>query len=39
VLFCDVTGSTAMAEQLDPEEWADIMNEAFEFLTAPVYRY
>jgi class 3 adenylate cyclase/tetratricopeptide (TPR) repeat protein len=39
VLFCDVTGSTAMAEQLDPEEWADIMNEAFEYLTAPVYRY
>jgi class 3 adenylate cyclase/tetratricopeptide (TPR) repeat protein len=39
VLFCDVTGSTAMAEQLDPEEWADIMNEAFEYLTGPVYRY
>ncbi len=28
-----------MAEQLDPEEWADIMNEAFEYLTGPVYRY
>ena len=39
VLFCDVAGSTAMAEQLDPEEWAEIMNEAFEFLTAPVNRY
>ena len=39
VLFCDVTGSTAMAEQLDPEEWAEIMNEALEYLMAPVYRY
>src|SRR5512143_3777652 len=28
VMFCDVTGSTAYAEQLDPEEWAEIMNQA-----------
>lgn len=39
VLFCDVTGSTSMAEQLDPEEWAEIMDDAFDFLIAPVYRY
>ncbi len=39
VLFCDVKGSTAMAEQLDPEEWAEIMNAAFEHLMQPVYRY
>ena len=39
VLFCDVAGSTAMAEQLDPEEWAEIMNEAFEYMTGPVNRY
>ena len=39
MLFCDVTGSTAAAERLDPEEWADIMNGAFEHLIAPVYRY
>ena len=39
VLFCDVAGSTAMAEHLDPEEWAEIMNECFEYLTAPVNRY
>src|SRR5207302_8562982 len=39
ILFCDVEGSTAMAENLDPEEWAEIMNEAFEFLIAPVYLY
>ena len=39
MLFCDVPGSTAMAQHLDPEEWAEIMNEAFEHLIAPVYRY
>ena len=39
MLFCDVQGSTAAAEQLDPEEWAEIMNGAFEHLIAPVYRY
>ena len=39
VLFCDVAGSTAMAEQLDPEEWAEIMNDAFQHLTAPVEKY
>ena len=39
VLFCDVKDSTAMAEQLDPEEWAEIMNDAFVHLTAPIYRY
>ncbi len=39
MLFCDVVGSTAMAERLDPEEWTEIMNGAFENLIAPVYRY
>ncbi|HEU4355083.1 MAG TPA: adenylate/guanylate cyclase domain-containing protein [Actinomycetota bacterium] len=39
MLFCDVKGSTAMAETLDPEDWAEIMNGAFERLIAPVYRY
>ena len=39
VLFCDVVGSTAMAEQLDPEEWAEIMNDAFPYLTGPIERY
>jgi class 3 adenylate cyclase/tetratricopeptide (TPR) repeat protein len=39
ILFCDVTGSTAMAERLDPEEWAEIMDDAFDFMIAPVYRY
>ncbi|MEW5988481.1 MAG: adenylate/guanylate cyclase domain-containing protein, partial [Chloroflexota bacterium] len=39
ILFCDIKGSTALAETLDPEEWADIMNGAFPYLIAPVYRY
>ncbi len=37
--FCDVAGSTAMAEYLDPEEWAKIMNEAFLYILAPIERY
>ncbi len=28
-----------MAENLDPEDWAEIMNEAFEYLTNPIIRY
>ena len=31
--------SVATAEQLDPEEWSEIMNGAFEHMIAPVYRY
>ena len=39
MLFCDVKGSTAAAEQLDPEEWTDIMNGAFERMIQPIYHY
>jgi hypothetical protein len=39
MLFCDVKGSTAAAQQFDPEDWQEIMNGAFERLIAPVYRY
>jgi class 3 adenylate cyclase/tetratricopeptide (TPR) repeat protein len=39
ILFCDVAGSTAMASELDPEEWAEIMDDAFDFLIAPIFRY
>jgi class 3 adenylate cyclase/tetratricopeptide (TPR) repeat protein len=39
MLFCDVQGSTATAGQLDPEEWAEIINGAFEHMIAPIYRY
>ncbi|MDX1615307.1 MAG: adenylate/guanylate cyclase domain-containing protein [Candidatus Promineifilaceae bacterium] len=39
ILFCDVKGSTAAAAGLDPEEWSEIMNGAFEQMIAPIYRY
>ena len=39
ILFSDVKGSTAMGEKLDPEDLLEIINPAFEFLIAPVYRY
>jgi class 3 adenylate cyclase/tetratricopeptide (TPR) repeat protein len=39
MLFCDVKGSTAAAEQLDPEDWGEIINGAFEYMIKPVYRY
>jgi class 3 adenylate cyclase/tetratricopeptide (TPR) repeat protein len=39
LLFADVVGSTALAEQLDPEEWTELMNGAFGFLIAAVRRY
>jgi class 3 adenylate cyclase len=39
MLFCDVKGSTAAAEQLDPEEWSEIINGAFEHMIKPIYTY
>ncbi|HEX6222459.1 MAG TPA: adenylate/guanylate cyclase domain-containing protein [Acidimicrobiia bacterium] len=39
MLFADVQGSTSSAEQLDPEDWAEIMNGAFKRLISPIYRY
>jgi len=39
MLFCDVKGSTAAAEQVDPEIWTDIMNGVFECMIRPVYKY
>ncbi len=39
MLFCDVAGSTAAADRLDLEEWAETINGVFEYLTGPVYRY
>jgi class 3 adenylate cyclase len=38
-LFCDVVRSTSLAEQLDPEDWTDIMNRAFTVLAEPISRY
>ena len=39
VLFCDVVSSTALASRLDPEEWAEVMNEAFRYMIAPIEEY
>lgn len=39
MLFCDVKGSTAAAEQLDPEDYGEIINGAFEHMIKPVYKY
>ncbi len=39
ILFCDLVGSTAAAGQLDPENWAEIINQAFEHMIEPVYKY
>ena len=39
ILFCDVTGSTAMAEQLDPEDVMEIMDGAFDVMIEPIVRY
>jgi len=39
ILFADVSGSTAMAEDMDPEDVAAIMDGALECLIEPVYRY
>jgi class 3 adenylate cyclase/tetratricopeptide (TPR) repeat protein len=39
MLFCDVKGSTAAAEKVDPETWTEIMNGIFEYMIRPVYKY
>jgi class 3 adenylate cyclase/tetratricopeptide (TPR) repeat protein len=38
-LFCDVHESTTAAAHLDPEEWAEIINGAFEHMIQPIYQY
>jgi adenylate cyclase len=39
VLFADVMGSMALAEQSDPEEWRRIMDRFFSILCAGVHRF
>ncbi|MHA2029249.1 MAG: adenylate/guanylate cyclase domain-containing protein, partial [Candidatus Kariarchaeaceae archaeon] len=39
ILFCDVVGSTTHAENMDPEEWTEIINVAFDSIIPPVYKY
>ncbi len=38
-LFVDVVGSTSLAEQIDPEDWTVIINEAFDLMSQAVFRY
>jgi len=38
-LFADVVGSTAMAEQMDAEDWTAMMNGAFDRLSPSIYHY
>ncbi|MBI3739926.1 MAG: AAA family ATPase [Chloroflexi bacterium] len=39
MLFCDVKGSTAAAEKVDPGIWTEIINGAFERMIRPIYKY
>jgi len=38
-LFADVVGSTSLAEQMDPEDWTAMINEAFDLMSRAVFRY
>ncbi len=38
-LFADVVGSTALAERMDPEDWTQLINEAFQLMSQAIYRY
>ncbi|MCW5713138.1 MAG: AAA family ATPase [Bauldia sp.] len=38
-LFCDVVGSTSLAEQLGAEDWADVVQGAFGQISAAAVRY
>jgi class 3 adenylate cyclase/tetratricopeptide (TPR) repeat protein len=39
MLFCDVKGSTEAAGSLDPEEWTGLMNQVFDHMIRPIYKY
>src|SRR5919204_3803792 len=38
-LFADIAGSTAMVERMDPEDWTEIVSEAFARMNRAVERY
>jgi class 3 adenylate cyclase len=38
-LFADVVGSTTLAESMDPEDWTQIINEAFDLMSKAIFRY
>jgi class 3 adenylate cyclase/tetratricopeptide (TPR) repeat protein len=39
VVFCDVTGSTALGERLDPESLRDVQSRYFEAMREPIERH
>ena len=39
VVFCDIAGSTAIAEHLDPEEYHDLLERYLEIAFREIYRY
>ena len=39
VFFCDLVGSTAIAEQLDPEEYRDLLEQYLELVLGEIYRF
>jgi len=39
VLFCDLAGSTALAERLDPEEYHDLLERYLELAYREIYRF
>ena len=38
-LFCDIVGSTTLAEQMDPEDWREIVTGTHQRVSEAVYRY
>jgi class 3 adenylate cyclase/predicted ATPase len=38
-MFADVKGSTALAGQIDTEDWVEIMRHALQILSAEIHRY
>jgi class 3 adenylate cyclase/tetratricopeptide (TPR) repeat protein len=39
VLFCDLVGSTAIAERMDPEEYRDLLDQYLELAFHQIYRF
>jgi class 3 adenylate cyclase/tetratricopeptide (TPR) repeat protein len=39
VVFCDLVGSTAIAELLDPEEYRDLLEQYLELVFREIYRF
>jgi predicted ATPase/class 3 adenylate cyclase len=39
ILACDTVGSSLLAEQMDPEEFLDLMNRMFDTILSPIFNY